>query len=689
MRGSSDLLATSVRYLKGVGPRRASLLNRLGVETIRDLLYLFPRRYEDRTTFTPIAALKPGERATICGVVREISEYKPRAGMNITRVMVTDGSGAAYGVWFNQPYMKKRFKQGMRVAFSGKVNLKYRRIEINSPEFEEMDGSEPLNAGRMVPIYPLTEGLSQRWLREQMRLVADSYAGFIGEILPEAILKKYSFPNRVDAIRAMHFPSCPEELEAARRRLAFEELFLMQLCVSSYRRHAARVTGYSHKPDSPLVDQVICSLPFKLTSAQERVWHEISTDMEKPSPMNRLLQGDVGSGKTVLAILAMAKCVQSGYQAAMMAPTEILAEQHFKSVSRVLTPFGIRVGLLTSSTTQKVRRDLLNGVEKGSIDVLVGTHALLQEGVAFRELTLAITDEQHRFGVRQRASLISKGLTPDTLVMTATPIPRTLALTLYGDLDISIIDEMPPGRQPVQTSWFPPAKRGEVYSWVRERLTQGDQAYVVCPLIEESDTVESAAAVELAQELERKWFKGLRVGVLHGRLKSTEKLQVLEAFRCGEISVLVSTTVVEVGIDVPNATVLVVEGAERFGLAELHQLRGRVGRGVKPSYCFLLADPRSDVARERLDVLTRTQSGFEIAEEDLKLRGPGEFLGTRQHGELQFRVADLTKDLDLLLRARDEAEALLRFDPHLDDLPSLKQILYQRFYEKVPFATVG
>lgn len=689
MNGKSDVLSRPVQYIKGVGPVRARLLARLGITTIRDLLYFFPRRYEDRTLFTPIASLKPDDRTTVCGTVMEIAETRPRDNMTITRVAISDGSGIAWGVWFNQPYMKDRFRVGMRVAFSGRVTFRYGKKEFNSPDFEEMDGDNPIHAGRMVPVYPLTEGLSQRWLRERMKLAVDSFAHLVDEVLPEDMLKQYRFPRAGDALRALHFPSGPDELERARRRLAFEELFLMQLGVVSFKRQNSLAKGYSHKPDPPLVDQLVASLPFRLTGAQKRVWDEIRRDMESPYPMNRLLQGDVGSGKTVIAAMAIAKCVQSGYQAALMAPTEILAEQHFATLSRFLGPLGVRVCLLTSSTPPKERSEILNGLAEGSVDVAVGTHSLLEEDVIFRELALAVTDEQHRFGVRQRAKLMAKGASPDTLVMTATPIPRTLAMTLYGDLDVSVLDEMPPGRRPVETAWFPPSKRGQIYRWVREQVLRGEQAYVVCPLVEESENIEAAAAVELADELKKKWLSDVEIGILHGKMKPAEKREVLAGFKEGRVSVLVSTTVVEVGIDVPNATILVVEGAERFGLAELHQLRGRVGRGSKQSYCLLVADPKSDVARARLEVLTRTHSGFEIAEEDLRLRGPGEFLGTRQHGEIQFRVADLARDLDLLLAARKEAERLLERDPSLAGHPGLRRMLQQHFWDRLPYATVG
>ncbi|MGB9866779.1 MAG: ATP-dependent DNA helicase RecG [Bacillota bacterium] len=689
MADKSDVLSRPVQYVKGVGPVRARLLARLGIVTVRDLIYFFPRRHEDRTLFTAVAAVRSNDRVTICGVVRDVVETRSRNNMTITRVAVSDGSGTAWGVWFNQPYMKEKFRVGMRVALSGRVTFRYGRKEFNSPDFEEMDGDSPIHAGRMVPVYALTEGLSQRWLRETMKYVVESFAPLVDEVLPEETVKKYKFPSAGEAVRAFHFPSGPEELERARRRLAFEELFLMQLGVVSFKRQNSLTKGYSHKPDPPLVEQLVASLPFQLTRAQKRVWDEIRRDMEGPFPMNRLLQGDVGSGKTVIAAMAIAKCVQSGYQAALMAPTEILAEQHFNTLRAFLCPLGVRVRLLTSSTGAKERAEVLEGLAEGSVDVAVGTHSLLEEGVVFRQLALAITDEQHRFGVRQRARLMSKGASPDTLVMTATPIPRTLALTLYGDLDISVIDEMPPGRRPVETAWFPPSKRGQIYRWLREQLSRGEQAYVVCPLVEESDAVEAAAAVDLAEELKEKWLSDVAIGVLHGKMKSAEKREVLSAFKKGKLAVLVSTTVVEVGIDVPNATILVVEGAERFGLAELHQLRGRVGRGSKQSYCLLIADPKSEVARARLEVITRTHSGFEIAEEDLKLRGPGEFLGTRQHGEIQFRVADLGKDLDLLVAARKEAERVLQRDPTLASHARLRQVLEQRLWDRLPFATVG
>ncbi len=697
-----DGLATPVQYLKGVGPARAAELGRLGIATIGDLIRHLPRRYEDRSCLKPIASIVPDAVETVQGRVLAVEELRPR-GRSLVRVAISDGTAVLFGVWFNQPYIQHHFRPGQQVIFSGKVERRFGRLQMNAPEHEIADGSDHLHAGRIVPVYPTTGRLHPRHLRALIKAAVDGYADLVPEVLPGAVRRGLGLMSAAQAWRAIHFPSDEAELEAARRRLAFEELFVIQLGLGLLHQHVRRrETGYRHAPDGELARRFMDSLPFRLTPAQERVVREIKADMESPYPMNRLVQGDVGSGKTIVAALALVKAVESGWQGALMAPTEILAEQHYIRLRRLLAPLGVGVALLTGGQGREEREAALFGLSAGHLRVAVGTHALIQEHVRFQNLSLVITDEQHRFGVRQRAALAAKGLqrevekgrragaVPDVLVMTATPIPRTLALTVFGDLDVSVIDALPPGRQPVITCLVSERERGRVYAFVRDQVRAGRQAYVVCPLVEESDAVSARAATEWAARLARA-LPDLRVGLLHGRLKPAEKEAVMAAFQAGEIQVLVATTVVEVGVDVPNATVMVIEGADRFGLAQLHQLRGRVGRGEHPSWCFLVADPANDEARQRLAVMTRTGDGFTIAEEDLALRGPGELFGTRQHGLPDFLVAHPIRDLPLLETARREARALLERDPLLaaPEHAELRRAVQEKFRGRLGHILVG
>lgn len=632
-----------------------------------DLLGHLPRRHEDRRYLKAIPLLRHGELETLRGTVTGILEIRPRPGLTVTKVAITDGRGLAYLVYFNQPYVKARFSPGQSIIVSGKVERRYREIQILNPDHEPAGDENPLHTGRLVPVYPLSGQLHQRWLRALVKTAVDRYAPLQPEYLPDELRERLGLVPAGQAWRDIHFPADEAALEEARRRLAFDELFTLQAGLGLARQgYRERQEGVKHRPDGPLMKQFLGGLPFSLTAAQERVLGEIRADMESARPMRRLIQGDVGSGKTVVAAAALVKAVESGYQGAFMAPTEILAEQHYLNLKRLLHVTGVEVGLLSGSMSRREREQVLSAVRSGGLQVLVGTHALIQEGVEFCRLSLAITDEQHRFGVRQRSRLQEKGAAPDALVMTATPIPRTLTLTLYGDLDLSIIDQMPPGRQPVETRWLTGNRRGEAYRLVREEVAQGRQAYVVCSLIEESESLQVEAAVALAERLRRGGLRGLRVGLLHGKLGGEDKEKVMKAFREGSLDVLVSTSIVEVGVDVPNATVMVVEGADRFGLAQLHQLRGRVGRGSHRSWCLLVADPRTEEGRRRLEVLTATADGFAIAEADLELRGPGELLGTRQHGLPDFKVANPLRDHQLLELARAEAFALLEADPWLE-----------------------
>lgn len=666
---AKDPAQIPVQYLKGVGPGRARLLERLGIATVGDLLYYFPRAYEERKVAKNIAEVEAGEKIqTVRGRVGAIKELRSRPRFTVLRVWLTDDSGGIYAVWFNQPHVRRLFKVGDILAVTGKAVENYPYgVEIQVREFEVERKGEPVSCPALVPVYAATEGLPPKVLRRLVEEALRLYGSQVNDLLPPALQRQEKLMPLRKALEEVHFPRSLEEAEAARQRLAFEELFLFQMGTALLNRQRTRTPGIAFPRAFESLEVFYQSLPFLLTSAQERVIEEILTDMERPLPMNRLLQGDVGSGKTVVAAAAVVNCVANGYQAALMVPTEILAEQHCQALRRFLAPLDIAVALLKGGQSRRVRENVCEGLQDGSLPVVVGTQALIQEGVQFSRLGLVVIDEQHRFGVRQRAKLQQKGAMPDILVMTATPIPRTLALTLYGDMDVSVLDEMPPGRKPVITSYFPETARSRLYHLVEEQLKAGRQAYFVCPLVEESENLDVEAAVRLAEELQTKVFPQWRVGLLHGRMAPAEKESVMWAFRTGRIDILVSTTVIEVGIDVPNASVMVIEDAGRFGLAQLHQLRGRVGRGDAQGFCFLVDRQPSSESRKRLAVLERTNDGFAVAEEDLKLRGPGEYLGLRQHGVPEWRVADLTRDLRLLERARKVAQEIIRQDQELKD----------------------
>ncbi len=687
-------LGTPLQYLKGVGPQRAKLLARLGLETVEDALFYLPARHEDRSHLIPFRSITPGEARTAMGIVAGVSpppRGRPRVPL---QVLLRDATGFLKAIWFNQPYLERVFKRGQRLIVHGKVQPYGSgplQMQVKDYEIVEECPDETLHAGRLVPVYSLTQGLTQRPMRSLVKRLVEAYADLVEEPLPEALRERRRLQPLSRALKAGHFPDTEAELAAAHGRLVFDDFFLLQLGLAIRRQREGRQRGVSMNPPGALWRRLLGSLAYALTRAQERVWREIRSDMAEPYPMNRLLQGDVGSGKTIVATLAILAAIESGYQAAFMAPTEILAEQHLMTLRSLLDPLQVRVALLTNAIRSKARGSLLADTAGGGIHCVVGTHALVQEGVRFKRLGLCVVDEQHRFGVTQRATLRGKGERPDVLVMTATPIPRTLALTLYGDLDVSLLDELPPGRKPVVTVARPDAKRRRIYDFLGGEIAAGRQAYVVCPLVEESEVSDLRAATEMADRLQRDVFPHLRVGLLHGRMSFQDKERVMREFKAGSLHILVSTTVIEVGIDVPNASVMLVEHAERFGLSQLHQLRGRVGRGPWKSYCILLSAPSSEDATRRIAAMVETNDGFKVAEVDLSVRGPGDFFGTRQSGLPEFRVADLVRDATVLEGARQDAQALIARDPQLlhPEHRALRAALLARWRGKLDLAGVG
>ena len=669
---------TELRYLKGVGPRRAERLKEGGLETVEDLLYVLPFRYEDRRAFARIAALLPGASETTLAVkvARSRLIRTRRPGFTIFEATLEDDSGSIRAVWYNQPYLDRLFVEGRRAVIFGRASLdRYgREVILENPDYEFLDAedAEGIHTGRIVPVYRKLADLSSRMQRSLIHRALEQLEPPLGGPVPAAIAARHGLVDRLRALLTVHFPSPDTGLDAlasrttpAQRTLAFEEIFLLQLALAVRKRGLeAEARGISYEVPDALRTKLARLLPFRLTLAQKRVLREIGADLRSPHPMNRLLQGDVGSGKTIVALLTLLVAVENGYQGALMVPTEILADQHYRNLSRLLDPAGAgyRRALLTGSVGAAARRRTMEGLRTGAVDIVVGTHALFEPGVEFERLGLVVVDEQHRFGVLERAALAGKGARPDVLVMTATPIPRSLALTLYGDLDLSVIDEMPPGRTPVKTLIRGDEDREKVYQGVRKEVLAGRQVYVVVPLVEESEKSDLKAATAFAAVLREKVLPDLRVGLLHGRLKGDEKDAAMRSFAAGEIGVLVATTVIEVGVDVPNASVMIVEHAERFGLSQLHQLRGRVGRGASRSYCILMVGEGAPgrEARERLAVMAESNDGFRIAEKDLEIRGPGAVFGTQQHGmtDLQF-LAVVLRDPVLLEAARSEAQELV------------------------------
>jgi len=691
-------LDTSVQYVKGIGPKRSELLEGADIKTVEDLLYYFPRRYLDRSRLKKIRSLRVGEEVTVVGKVLSCEVRKGRRNRFI--VLIGDGTGILHCVWFRGlSYVSRVFHVGETVAFSGKLTM-YRGPQLVHPEYDKISGegeSNPLHTRGIVPMYPSTDslsrgGLDSRGFRRAVHAVLSRITGTIPETLSEHILQNQELIPLKDALENIHFPQDWSKFSQAQRRLKFEEFFFIQLFLALHRSNREiEQKGIAFSQIGERTKRFIKRLPFELTGAQNRVMEEIREDMKTERSMNRLLQGDVGAGKTVVALTAMLIAVENGYQAALMAPTEILAQQHFWTISRYLEDTGVTVVLLKGGQKGSEKRDSLERLAQGDVDIVVGTHALVQEGVEFKDLGFVVIDEQHRFGVMQRANLRQKGRYPDVLVMTATPIPRTLALTLYGDLDISVLDELPKGRRPIRTVWRKEEKREAIYEFIRSEILKGRQAYVVYPLVEESEKIDLADATAGYENL-AKLFPEYHVSLLHGRMKSDEKEKVMEAFKSGEIHILVSTTVVEVGVDVTNATVMLIEHAERFGLTQLHQLRGRVGRGGDQSTCILLTQGfLSDDAHKRIKTMTETTDGFRIAEVDLQIRGPGELFGTRQHGNLALRIANLATDGRILDAARKEAFRLVEEDRLLErpNNRMVRETYLKRYKEKFGLMEVG
>ena len=672
-------LNTDIRYIKGVGEARAKSLAKLGITDLRSLLSYFPRAYDDRRAYKKIAGLIPGENACVCAVIAgEPKLSRIRKGLDLIKLRAVDETGALELTYFNQSYLKNTFHTGDAYVFFGRAEGTPSRPQMTNPLFER-EGAHQIT-GRIMPIYPLTAGVSQSMLCKAVEQGLAACVDELPDILPEDVRLVYQLCHTRFAYENIHFPTDDEALSAARRRLAFEELFLLALGLKLLRERRTFVAGKQCKKVD--LSPFFTSLPFSLTGAQRRAIGDIARDLTGQRPMNRLVQGDVGSGKTMVAAAAIYMAAKNGLQCALMAPTEILAEQHYRSLAPLLEPLGIPCALLTASTKARERRALNERLRSGELSLVIGTHALLSPDVQYQNLGLVVTDEQHRFGVDQRAALSAKGDDPHLLVMSATPIPRTLALMIYGDLDVSVLDELPPGRQTVDTFAVTESYRARLNGFIRKQVEEGHQVFVVCPKVEDGEEGESKlkSASEHAEELQ-KLFPGLTVACVHGRMKPKEKEAVMAAFAAGETDILVSTTVVEVGVDVPNATLMVVENAERFGLSQLHQLRGRVGRGKAKSYCVLVSDTPTEESRERLRVLTRTNNGFEIAQADLELRGPGDFFGSRQHGLPEMHVKDLLGSMDMLHEAQSAAEALCRKDPALagEELAPLRNRIAELF----------
>lgn len=676
-------LQKDVKYIKGVGPSRVLLLNKLGIFTLNDLITYYPRTYEDRNKPKYICECEEGEEVLIEAIACSKITNVRLKGKTMQKLIVRDETASATLTWFNQPYLRDKFSIGNKYKFFGKVSKKAGKITFNSPVYDNEEKNQ--NTGRIIPIYPLTYGLAQSTIRKIMEAGVQDVYGNLPETLPEYITKEYKLENINEATKHIHFPDEFKDFNIARNRLVFEELLSVQLALLELKNnYMYEEKGIQFEKEVKISD-VINTLPFKLTNAQRRVLEEIESDMESDKTMNRLLQGDVGSGKTVVAMCSAYKAVKSGYQAAIMAPTAILATQHLENFKNILENLGIRCELLISGITKKKKEDILERLKNGEIDILIGTHAIIEENVIFKNLGLVVTDEQHRFGVKQRTKIAEKGKNPDVLVMTATPIPRTLALILYGDLDISIIDELPPNRKKIETIAVGKQMTDRINNFIKQQVNEGRQAYVVCPLVEENEEMDLKSVEKLYQTYSTEVFPEYKVEYIHGKMKPKEKDEIMEKFKNKEIDILISTTVIEVGVDVPNANIMVIENAERFGLAQLHQLRGRVGRGEYQSYCILKCEGKSENTRKRMKVMVETNDGFVISEKDLELRGSGDFFGTMQHGLPEFKIANLFEDIEMLKMVQSVAMKILADDPKLEQEKNqlLKDLIRDKFAKRI------
>lgn len=676
-------LTQPVTVLKGIGKQKAAELHQLSIDTVEDLLTHYPYRYEDRANLKPISQLSSDQLETVLGRVEAINEGFTKSGRHMLRVTLANNSGRIVLMWFNQRYLKQRFALNQRLIASGKI-LSGTTKQMMVTDFEILSETDDISQfARLVPVHRASEKLSAKWIRQTIEQALRAYGGDIIDFLPQPLCQRYRLLPRSEAIAEIHFPSSWAKLNMARYRLVIEEFTLMLLELSQRVTPNKSVKGIAHQPTERLTNQFIRQLPFKLTNAQRKVILEIKSDMEKPTAMHRLVQGDVGSGKTMVALYTLLKAAEGGYQSALMAPTEILAEQHYLTLRQILAPLGIEPILLKGSLNTKEKTSALEKLANGDSQIIIGTHALIQKNVNFCNLGAIVIDEQHRFGVRDRLALENKGSQPDVLVMTATPIPRSLALTLYGDLELSVIDELPPGRKPIITYHITEKKRQSMYGFILQQLQAGHQVYVVCPMIEESAKIDLENAQALHQKLATEIFPQYQVGLLHGKMTATAKAEIMESFRTAHLQILVSTTVIEVGVDVPNANMMVIENAERFGLAQLHQLRGRVGRGDVQSYCILVSEAKAEDTQRRMAIMTKSNDGFAIAEEDLAIRGPGEILGIRQSGLPDFKIADLVQDIKLLERSKLLAADILNDGLENTTYDALRLEIQRRYQQKI------